>query len=51
MIDRNARNAAIASSSTSAPGIGEQAMGEQNVGDASGFPPEGDDVSIEDAQV
>ena len=26
-------------------------MGEQNVGDVSGFPPAGDDVSIEDGQV
>ena len=51
LINRNARDAATASSSTSAPGMGEQAMGEQNGGGAFGFPPVGDGVSIEDAQV
>ena len=32
LIDRNARDAAIASSSTSAPGMGEQAMVEHQAG-------------------
>ena len=51
LLDGNARDAATASSSTSAPGMGEQAMGEQEAGGFAGVPPAGDIDTVADHEV
>ena len=44
--DKSARDAATASSSTSAPGMEEEAMKEQDAGAFAGIPPAGDTTRL-----